>query len=169
MMKLKISIQILILVLLSACQSTVEPSNEIAKDFDPLEAQAQIDLVTFYEKLNQEQYEEAVTLYGGSYDVLQGYNPDIDPQDKATLMKFGCEFNGLTCMKVYDAEIKDRISENEFLFSVRFSNQNGEIFELGPCCGETEESMPPVSIFEIRVTCESESSCKLHDLPPYVP
>jgi hypothetical protein len=168
-MKLINTIFILILFLLTACQTNVEPTTEPINDLNPMEAQAKVDLITFFEKLNQGQYEDAVALYCGSYEVLQGYNPDIDPQDKATLMKFGCEFNGLTCLQVYDAKIMSQSSDNEFLFEVRYTNKEGEIFELGPCCGETEESMPPVSLFEIRVTCDAESNCKVHDLPPYVP
>ncbi len=169
MMKLLKTINILILFLLSACQTNIESITEPVNDLNPMGAQAKLDLITFFEKLNQGQYEDAVALYGGSYEVLQGYNPDIDPQDKATLMKFGCEFNGLTCMQVYDAVIKSQNSDNEFLFEVRYSNKEGEIFELGPCCGETEEEMPPVLLFDIRVTCDAESNCKVYDLPPYVP
>lgn len=160
---------VLILLLLTACQSVTEPISDPGSDLSPMEAQAKVDLITFFEKLNQGQYEDAVALYGGSYEVLQGYNPDIDPQDKTNLMKFGCEFNGLTCLQVHDAVIKSQNSDNEFLFEVRYSNKEGEIFELGPCCGATEEEMPPVSLFEIRVTCEPESNCKVLDLPPYVP
>ncbi len=168
-MKPKKLIIILFLILLTACQTNVEPTTEPINDLSSMEAQAKVDLITFFEKLNQGQYEDAIALYGGSYEVLQGYNPDVDPQDKATLMKFGCEFNGLTCLQVYDAVIKSKNSNNEFLFEVRYSNKEGEIFELGPCCGETEEEMPPVSLFEIRVSCDAESNCKVRDLPPYVP
>ncbi len=168
-MKPKKLIIILFLILLTACQTNVEPTTEPINDLSSMEAQAKVDLITFFEKLNQGQYEDAIALYGGSYEVLQGYNPDVDPQDKATLMKFGCEFNGLTCLQVYDAVIKSQNSNNEFLFEVRYSNKEGEIFELGPCCGETEEEMPPVSLFEIRVSCDAESNCKVRDLPPYVP
>lgn len=168
-MKPKKLIIILFLILLTACQTNDEPTTEPINDLSSMEAQAKVDLITFFEKLNQGQYEDAIALYGGSYEVLQGYNPDVDPQDKATLMKFGCEFNGLTCLQVHDAVIKSQNSDNEFLFEVRYSNKEGEIFELGPCCGETEEEMPPVSLFEIRVSCDAESNCKVRDLPPYVP
>lgn len=168
-MKPKKLIIILFLILLTACQTNDEPTTEPINNLSSMEAQAKVDLITFFEKLNQGQYEDAIALYGGSYEVLQGYNPDVDPQDKATLMKFGCEFNGLTCLQVYDAVIKSQNSNNEFLFEVRYSNKEGEIFELGPCCGETEEEMPPVSLFEIRVSCDAESNCKVRDLPPYVP
>ena len=160
---------LLILILLSACQSISLPTADINNELSPLEAQAKIDLITYFEKLNQGKFEDAVTFYGGSFEVLQGYNPDINPLDRTTLMQFGCEFNGLTCLQVYDAEFKNKLSENEFLFDVRFRNSEGEIFVLGPCCGATEEEMPPVSVFEIRVICESNTSCKVLDLPPYVP
>ena len=122
-MKPKKLIIILFLILLTACQTNVEPTTEPINDLSSMEAQAKVDLITFFEKLNQGQYEDAIALYGGSYEVLQGYNPDVDPQDKATLMKFGCEFNGLTCLQVYDAVIKSQNSNNEFLFEVRYSNK----------------------------------------------
>lgn len=166
---LKISILLMLLFMLAGCQPSSEPTNATLLNPNPLETQAQMDLVTFFEKLNQKQYEDAITQFGGSYEVLQGYNPDIDPEDKATLLKFGCEFNGLTCLQVYDAELKERISENEFLFNVRFRNPDGEVFVLGPCCGATEEEMPPVSTFEIHVTCDQEQNCQVLELPPYVP
>ena len=168
MKPIKIIFTFFFLIMLSACQPSPPPATEINNNFNAVETQAQLDLVTFFEKLNQGNYEDAVSLYGGSFETLQGYNPDVDPEDQATLMKFGCEINGLTCLQVYNAELKSQ-SGGEFIFEVQFRSADGEIFVLGPCCGASEEEMPPVSVFEIRVSCDSESGCKVLDLPPYMP
>jgi hypothetical protein len=73
------------------------------------------------------------------------------------------------CLKVDQVERLKKPSTNEFIYQVTFINPAGNLFELGPCCGATEEEMPPVSQFEIRVTCSENHSCQVLDLPPYVP
>ncbi len=168
MMKTKITLTFLLLFLV-ACQPTPEPIVPLPNHTPPVEIQAKLDMINFFVYLNHAKYEQAVGLYGGSYEILEGYNPDIDPASKSELLKAGCEFNGLTCLQLYQADLSERPSNNEFVFTVSFRNPDGSIFELGPCCGATIEEMPPVSQFEIHVTCPSENSCLVLDLPPYVP
>jgi len=167
-MKTKISLSLLLLFLV-ACQPTPEPIVPLPDQTQPVEIQAKLDMINFFVYLNHAKYEQAVNLYDGSYEILEGYNPDIDPASKSELLKAGCEFNGLTCLQLYQANLSERPSNDEFVFTVSFRNQDGSVFELGPCCGETKEEMPPVSQFEIHVTCPSENSCQVLDLPPYVP
>jgi len=66
-----------------------------------MENQANLDMINFFVSLNQARYEQAVSLYGGSYEILEGYNPGIDPASKSEFLKAGCEFNGLTCLQLY--------------------------------------------------------------------
>ncbi len=51
---------------------------------------------------------------------------------------------------------------------VRFLTPGGEVWTLGPCCGATEEEMPPVSEFTFTVRRTSNGS-RVQTLPVYVP
>lgn len=153
-------VAILSLLLITACQ-TRQP--ELPPD---LAAQA---LKDFYTLLHQGLYTQAAQLYGGSYGVLIGYNPEIDPADEVSLLQAGCKFNGLMCLPVLSAAPVDTLDEQDFAFSVVFANPDGTPFVLGPCCGETEDTMPPVSTFIVHVRCETVDACRVMDLPPYVP
>jgi hypothetical protein len=168
LMKTKIVI-FLTLILLSACNPISEPNVPLPNQTPPINAQAKLDLINFFVFLNHGKYEDAAFLYGGPYEVLEGYNPEIDPINKAVLLQSGCEINGLVCLQLFSASLMQQPSENEFVFQVSYRNSDGTEFSMGPCCGATEEEMPPVSQFEIRVICKSKNVCKILDLPPYVP
>ncbi|MGW8227051.1 MAG: hypothetical protein ACWGOY_15020, partial [Anaerolineales bacterium] len=45
-------------------------------------------------------YERAAELFGGSYEILQTMNPDIDPDDHLTLLRHACEGNGFQCQRL---------------------------------------------------------------------
>jgi hypothetical protein len=180
-MNLKILIAIFLLMVLTACNPglSARPGQEIdipaqASTAEPgqnpsREVEARSAVVDFYDNLNQGAYDQAAGLYGGSYEVLQGYNPGIDPGDRASLLEAGCKFNGLMCLRVLDLTLIHADEPREFIFSVVFANPDGSQFVLGPCCGATEEEMPPVTLFNVHVTCEQDGACRVLDLPPYVP
>ena len=134
-----------------------------------LVASAEESTKRFYKHLNEGEYDQAVDLYGGSYDILQSYNPDLDHEDYAALLQAGCEFNGLMCLEVLNVVSIQTSDEHEFFFEIEFANPDGSLFVRGPCCGETEEDMPSQSSFMIRVVCQDDGSCLVMDLPPYVP
>ena len=164
---------------MSACQGVnsdrVNHENQflLKEDILPvtltLEQSAQLALTSFYDLLNQGAFEQAAGLYGGSFEILQGYNPGIDPEDEAELLKAGCLYNGFMCLSVLSAVPLQRKDPQVFEFEVIFSNPNGSQFTRGPCCGETEENMPSKSTFIVQVTCENKDICRVMDLPPYVP
>lgn len=158
-----------LVIILSCCQQKKEPLVPLPIYTPPVEAQSKLDLINFFVLLNHGKYAEATVLYGGSYDLLQGYNPSIDPEDKASLLQSACEMNGFACLQLYEATIIDRVSEKDFVYQVSFRNPDGSIFKVGPCCGATEEEMPPVRLFDIHVICNTSDECKILDLPPYVP
>ncbi len=139
----------------------------------PTEAQAHLALEEFFVLLNQGQYERAVRLYGGSYEVLTYFNPDLAPEDKAGLLQAACELNGFMCLSPLSITLSIiEIRENqpqEFVFEVTFANPDGSEFVLGPCCGADEETMPPQTYFTVRVACDNDTICQVLDLPPYVP
>lgn len=130
--------------------------------------EAQEVLIRFFDLLNAKQYDEADLLYGGGYDQLQVFNPSSDPADHGALWSWSCEFAGLQCLKVRAATFKN-LQGGTVVFQVEFSNPDGSLFVLGPCCGANETEMPPVSQFEYRVTRGSDGIFKVMDLPPYVP
>jgi hypothetical protein len=92
--------------------------------------QAGETLVAFYEMLNQQNYEAAVELFGGGYGIVINWNPDVDPNDHATLLMRGCEVNGFLCIlrigKIVNA---DQISPLEYHFMVEFNKPDGSIFQ----------------------------------------
>ncbi len=134
-----------------------------------LESSAELALINFFTYLNQKNYHQASEVYGGPYDQLVGYNPSLSEADKEGLLQAGCEFNGLMCLSILKSRLVEANSADEHLFEVEFANPDGSLFVLGPCCGASEEEMPPVSTFTVRVRCESDGNCLVLDLPPYVP
>jgi hypothetical protein len=173
-MNLKMILTILTFMTLAAC-GTIRSTNSgqtVPTEIDQkisLEDQAQAALVEFFAALNAGEYAQAALLYGGSYETLQGFNPDVDPNDQTSLMRAGCTINGLMCLPVLDLTFVAGNDQQAFVFDVAFANPDGSQFVLGPCCGATEEEMPPVSVFQVNVTCQPNSTCSVLDLPPYVP
>ena len=90
-----IALFLVIAALLAAC-APVPASEEAATQ----------TLVTFFEYLNQGQFTEADALYGGDYETLTYWNPDLEPSDHAALWKRGCLQNGLQCLTVRSATFK---------------------------------------------------------------
>lgn len=132
-------------------------------------AQAETVARAFFEALHGGDYEKAVELYGGSYDVLTSMNPDLDPADSPALFAQGCQFNGFTCLRLGEVLSAERTGEGEYTLTVQFLRNDGEVFILGPCCGANETEMPPMSEFPIRVIEDETGEYKVLDLPPYVP
>ena len=172
---------LLIPLMCSACSSrvlTIKPINEVSTELPSAELPGQfavsaVDperaMVDFFTYLNQGDYAQASELYGGSYDILQDYNPDLNLDDKTALLKAGCEQNGLMCLAVEEVLSVQTNDQTNFLFEVQFTNRDGSLFILGPCCGADEETMPPVSTFLVGVRCQEGGPCLVMDLPPSVP
>ena len=131
-------------------------------------SEAQEVLITFFQLMNSKNYAAGDALYGGSYETMQNWNPDIDPSDHLTLWHKACEQNGLQCLLARTVTFKE-LQGDTYVFQVEFSNPNGSLFVLGPCCGANETEMPPVSQFEYKVTRNSNGKFVVLDMPPYVP
>ena len=138
--------------------------NAVAND-----GSAQNAIYLFFDNLHTGHYEDAVKLYGGSYQVMIDQNPAIDPADHAELMKSACTVNGFQCLQLKAAGIEYKPAPNEYLFTVQFQNDDGSLFVLGPCCGASETEQPPVSLFEVRVMQVAEGEFRVQDMPPYMP
>jgi len=145
------------------------PQNEEVNQPAELGSAALAALTEFYHSLNQGRYDRAVELYGGSYEELTYFNPTIDPSDMAELLRAACEMNGFMCLSILSSELVQADNQQEIFFELEFANPDGSLFILGPCCGADEETMPPVSVFNVQVSCEDEGLCQVLDLPPWVP
>ncbi|MEW6085112.1 MAG: hypothetical protein AB1607_11005 [Chloroflexota bacterium] len=158
---------ILFILILAGCTS--QPADTPTPTSLPSTAdEAQGVLIRFFDLLNAKQYTEADLLYGGEYEQMQVFNPSSDPADHAALWSWSCEFAGLQCLKVHTATFKN-LQGDTYVFQVEFSNSDGSLFVLGPCCGANETEMPPVSQFDYRVAKDGDGKFKVMDLPPYVP
>lgn len=124
-------------------------------------------LVAFFDLLNKSRYAEADALYGGDYETLMYWNPDLNPSDHAVLWEHGCRINGLQCLTVRSAALKDHHNDT-YIFLVEFNRPDGSLFVRGPCCGATETEMPSQSVFPFTVGLVN-GNYKVITMPVYVP
>lgn len=125
-------------------------------------------LVSFLTLLHTKNYADAAPLFGGDYEQLQVFSSQIDPADKVALWAAACDNQQLQCLEVRSATFKT-LTGDSYIFQVEFSNPDGSLFVLGPCCGANETEMPPVSQFDYTVSRNAEHRYVVMNPPPYVP
>jgi hypothetical protein len=160
----------LVMALIAGCQN--EQSN--VSTTGPAESTSEQELagetaILFFDYLRSGRYDDAAGLYGGSYEVLQGWNPSVEPADFTTLWRNGCSINGLNCLNTRSVQVAEQTATGEFVFLVEFSTREGELFVLGPCCGANETEQPPVSVWPIRVAKGTDNQYRVMDMPSYSP
>ena len=146
----------LVLILLASCTPLTEAS------------QAQQVLERYFSALAAGDYATADSLYGGDYQIFLDWNHDLTLDDHATLWERACHWNGLNCLAVRSSKLIAQ-QYDIFTFSVEFSNPDGSLYVLGPCCGSDETTMPPLLRFDIRVRRDANGQFKVLDLPVYSP
>jgi hypothetical protein len=131
-------------------------------------AAARQALTAFFEDLNAGDYAAAAgKISPDTYDFIAGFNSE--ETDTATLLEFGCEESQLLrCMVIKKIVKQEAVSATEFLFTITFANPDGGTFELGPCCGE-DENTPPVSEFDYHVIKYSADDFIILEPPVYHP
>lgn len=156
-------------LLLAACAGRlqIEPTRTPASPSSDLEA-ARETLRVYFDALNTGDYDTASDLYGGELDLLAEWNPDVDPATPAMLFEALCS-RQLMCLPVRSIVYANETGERSFQFTLEFSNPDGTLFVLGPCCGASETEMPPVSQFDCTVEKTSKGEYKVGCLPVYVP
>jgi len=164
---------LLLLTALALASCLAPPANPSSRQTAPTSlssttSEAHDVLINFLTFLHTKNYAEAAPLYGGEYEALQVFNPEIDPEDPVALWTWVCDNQLLQCLEVRSATFKELVGE-AYIFQVEFNNPEGSLFVLGPCCGATETEMPPVSRFEFTVTRNSAGSFVVMNTPPYVP
>jgi hypothetical protein len=155
----------LCLALLTACVcAPVTSLDALAAEV----SEARQVLLGYFSALSDGRYAEASARYGGNYEVLQSYNPNLPEGDHAALFERACTANGFMCLEVLEVIRQEVISANEFQIVVRFANPDGSLFVRGPCCGASEEEMPAESEFAYSVRRVGERFF-VADLPVYLP
>jgi hypothetical protein len=130
---------------------------------------AQGTLEDFFTALHDEQYDRAAGLFGGLYDYLSSWNPAQDPRDLAALLRLGCTVNGLQCLRAGSIELDRQVSAFEYRFKVEFENEDGSLFEMGPCCGADQSTFTPVTQFPYTVIKVAEGEFRVQELPVSLP
>jgi hypothetical protein len=130
--------------------------------------QAQLALQEFFARLAQGDYQAAPDLFAGSYDALITFNPQLDPDDYPSLWQYGCQMNGLMCLTVRTATLKEATDSGTYLFTVEFNNPDESLFILEPCCGE-DPSTASIAQFEYRVEESPDGQFRVLDIPVYMP
>lgn len=125
-------------------------------------------LMNFLTLLHTKKYADAAPLYGGDYEQLKVFNTEINPADHVALWTWACDNQLLQCLEVRSVKFEQQVGDS-YVFQVEFSNADGSLFALGPCCGSNETEMPPVSQFEYTVTRNSDGKFVVMNMPPYVP
>ena len=125
-------------------------------------------LLSFLTSLQMKEYAKAAPLYGGEYEQLLVFNPEIHPDDHVALWTWVCDNQLLQCLEVRSTTFQKLVGDS-YIFQVEFNNPDGSLFILGPCCGANETEMPPTSQFEFTVTRTSAGMFVVMNTPPYVP
>ena len=156
-------------VLLAGCgMPLATPSQVTPTTLPSTAAEAHDVLVDFLTLLHTKNYAQAAPLYGGEYESLQVFNPEIDPEDHVALWTWVCENRLLQCLDIRSTTFTKLVGDS-YIFQVEFNNPDGSLFVLGPCCGANETEMPPVSQFEFTVSRNANGQFVVMNTPPYVP
>ncbi|RJR31636.1 hypothetical protein C4569_01600 [Candidatus Parcubacteria bacterium] len=132
--------------------------------------QAQEALITFFKYLSRQDFESALTLFEpdeeNSWEWIANFTIEEDRNNKAEVLKNYCEAVG-TCLEVKIIEAKKEV-DDVYNLVVQFQKPDGGVFVLGPCCGATEEEMPPQNKFNFTVK-KINSVFKVTTAPVYRP
>lgn len=124
-------------------------------------------LISFFDNLKNGEFEKALAIFElDDWQVIDTFSPPEERDNKAKVLENYCKAVG-TCLKANVLEIKKEKS-GEYNLVVQFEREDGSIFVLGPCCGETEETMPPQDKFDFKVK-KIDGVFKVLTPPVYVP
>jgi hypothetical protein len=130
---------------------------------------AQLALSEFFLALFQEDYQAALDLYGGDFEELRYFNPDLPQDDLLGLLQRGCQQNGFICRLTVGNVIETNQTDDiTFEITVQLMTPTGELFQLGPCCGADPASNPPVTRFKYSVQ-KIDGRYQVLTLPPWTP
>lgn len=123
----------------------------------------------FFQALYLGEYDAAADLYGGSYAVLENYNPDLDPGVRPLLWERACQVNGFVCLPAKEIIEVKTISRGKYEVSISFQTPDGELFVRSDCCGSTEAKNQLETVFTFQVEENQKGQPQVMDLPVYQP
>ena len=159
---------VLILLLVGCVPQQINMTEPTQTSLPSTASEAYQTLVKFLTLLHDKNYVDAVPLFGGDYEQLHVFNPEIDVNDHIGLWTWACDNQLLQCLAVRSVTFEQLVGDS-YIFQVEFSNPDGSLFVLGPCCGANETEMPPVSQFEYTVTRNADGKFVVMNMPPYAP
>lgn len=159
---------VLVVVLVGCTPELASTPQPTQTSLSSTASEAYDTLINFLTLLQTKNYVDAAPLYGGEYEQLQVFNTEIEPNDHVALWAWACDHQLLQCLEVRSATFKE-LRGDTYIFQVEFSNPDGSLFVLGPCCGANETEMPPVSQFEYAVNRNTDGKFVVMTTPPYVP
>ena len=89
--------------------------------------QAEGALINFLNDLYQKDYIHAAPLFGGDDTQLREWNPSIDPQDKVSLWRAGCEHNGFNCLEIRNISFDGQRDAMAYVFHVWFTGSDKRV------------------------------------------
>ncbi len=157
-------------LLMGACSGAYSPVEVTRTPSSPAAEieNARETLISYFDELYAGDYPSAASRFGGDLGVLVDWNPDVEPDNTGALLEAACA-RQLRCLPIRSIVYANQIIPSIFEFQVEFSNPDGSLFTLGPCCGATETEMPPVSQFECAVEKSDGEDYAVMCLPVYVP
>lgn len=129
---------------------------------------ARAAVTQYFDDLHLRNYQAGADAFGGDLQMLIDFNADVDPNKPALLIETACS-RQLQCLPLREIVYATQVNPSTFEFRITFSNPDGSLFVLGPCCGATETEMPPVSEFPCNVIKTPDGRFKVMCLPVYVP
>ncbi|GEM_PF-3498848 len=85
-------------------------------------------LLAYFHYLSNEDYEALVTVYGGSYELLQGYHADVDPNNYAELFRRYIHITGGQAVQIKDILDSKKITDHEYQYTLTFLHLDGTEF-----------------------------------------
>ena len=158
----RVGLFVVALALLSGCAKS---EAQVAEEM----VQAETELVLYFASLATGDFDTAADMMADNpefWEMAQDNNPDIVPEDHGALLAAVCARQSL-CLPVYDVVKAEPVENNLYSFTVKFA-LGDEVFVLGPCCGASQDEMPPVSEFTYQVHRVNDGY-KVEAEPLYVP
>ena len=127
-------------------------------------------LIIYFELLHAGDHDIALQLQGGPAEYIEELRrayPEVDPFDFAGLFKTACE-RQYRCLQVKKVVSVEQIMEDEYRLVVEFFDENGDTFQLAPCCSPAPAEDQTTSQFEYTVI-RINGRLRVLEGPIYVP
>lgn len=126
--------------------------DEAIESLQPEEELVKRTLINFFNYLEKGDFDNAVKLFHqDDWEQLNSFSVPSEQGNKAKVLENYCNAVG-TCMKAEVLSVTAKKSKVQYFLVVQFIQDDGSIYVFGPCCGATEEEMPPQKqfIFEVK-------------------